>query len=222
MDTIPVKYVDDYETIEYESAKWLKIFHHNASEGNYFDEDDAKFFLGNETVTRFYKYSILKYFPFIKTYEKGVYEFILYYPTLKNENNLSYNRWKQTSNPCLHKDVEGYQPINITWDNGSWIGLHTQGQMTYICGSNTAKTGYWHYAIGAYSYYENPNNTTMNQNTIPGPYIHQGIHVPAVDLWIRVANFSNMICFDIFTCTTSYRLLNLYSLLSAILVQSSR
>ena len=220
MDQIPVKYVDEYETKEYLSAKWLKIFHHNSSLGHYFTEKDATLFLGNETVSREYKFSILKYLPFIKTYEKNVYEFILDYPTLKNigsdeQHKNTYNHWKQTSNPCLSNIVTGYEAINITWDQGYWVGLRKFNDNTYICGSNIS-TGYWHYAIGAFTYFNHTN--IENLNTIPGPYEDYGIHVKAVDLWIRVANFSNMICFDTFTCHSSLRSMSLNALMFAIFI----
>jgi len=172
------KYVDDYEVKEFQDAKWLHVFFHNSTNFEYFNKSDVFLSLDNTN-----KFSILKYLPFVKTFEKRCFEFLLEYPGYSG-----FNRWKQTSNPTTSRTVTGFSAneTDLTWSS-NFKGLRRREDDTnaLIVG---AAPGTWFFAIGAYRF-----SPTHNVNgTFPGP----NLHVSKVSLWVRVSHFSNMICFD--------------------------
>ena len=94
------QFVDNYIVKEDYCAKWLRILYHNTANNEYFnDSNDALLSLNNQN-----KYSILKYLPYVHTYQYRKFEFLLEYPGLNG-----FNRWKQTSNPTKNSDVYGYE-----------------------------------------------------------------------------------------------------------------
>ena len=184
---VQTSFIDDYEVKEDHGAKWLKIFHHDSKKLEFFDKSKALLSIDNNNT-----YSILKYLPYVKTYQYKKYEFLLEYPELPNE----YNRWKQSSNPVFHENVYGYEAnLNeLSWTK-YWVGLRKYTFNTFI-GGCSKESGWWHFAIGAYS-----TSEPSMPDTFPGP-VNQicGYYSKEVYLWVRVANFSNMICFDRLTC----------------------
>ena len=148
----------------------------------------------------------MKYLPFIKKYEKKKYEFLLEYPEISG-----FNRWKQTSNPLKSKTVSGfeYNPSEIAWSN-LFDGLAKYSSSAFLAGC--PNEGWWHFAIGAYS-----NFTAAD--TFPGPVLGS-FYVKEVRLWIRIANFSNIICFDVCTCNIRSKRSFLHSPLLICLIYS--
>ena len=180
------QFIDNYEVKEDYGSKWLKIFYHNASNHDYFnDAKDALLSLNNKN-----KYSILKYLPRIHTFEYRKFEFLLEYPGLKG-----YNRWKQTSNPTKNNDVYGYEAVEsqITWP-WYFVGLRKYDSSTFLAGCSKPP-GWWHFAVGSYTYYS-------SNNTFPGPTTSSSSnhHIKEAYLWVRVANFSDMISFRRVSC----------------------
>ena len=175
-------FIDNYEVKEEHGAKWVKIFNHSSKNFDFFkSESEALLSLDNKN-----KYSILKYLPFIKKYENKKYEFLLEYP-----EHLGFNRWKKTSNPLKSKTVSGfeYNGTEVTWPH-DFEGLAKYHNNTFLAGMPSINL--WHFAIGAYESYIAPD-------MFPGPKL-TGWAPKEVRLWIRIANFSNIICFDICTC----------------------
>ena len=188
-------FIDNYEVKEENGAKWVKIFYHCSKNLDFFkDEKEALLSLNNEN-----KYSILKYLPYIKRYEARKYEFLIEYPEY-----TGFNRWKQTSNPLKSKKVSGfeYNKGDIAWST-YFDGLAKYSGSTLLGGC--PNKGWWHFAIGAYT-----NYTAIDK--FPGPAAC-GWLPKEVRLWIRIASFSNIICFDI--CT--YRIRSRRSFLKELL-----
>ena len=135
--------VDDYVVKEEHDAKWLRIFYHNSQNYEYFSNNrEAVFSVNNAN-----KYSILKYLPYIKTYERRKYEFLIEYP-----GYTGFNRWKQTSNPLTHTTVTGFESkeSDITWPTYfDGLSKYTNDK-TFIAGCY--KHGWWNFPIGAFTY----------------------------------------------------------------------
>ena len=85
--------VGKYEYFSFEEALWIKVFFHNITTNETFENSDEVL-----STNSFYKYSILNEIDDHKPY--GKYEFLLYYPDAPTK----YNRWKQSNPP--HKENE--------------------------------------------------------------------------------------------------------------------
>ena len=179
--------LDDYVVKEDHGAKWLRIFYHNSQNSEFFsDNREAAFSINNAN-----KYSILKYLPHIRTYERGKYEFLIEYP-----GSSGFNRWKQTSNPLTHTTVTGfeYKESDLTWPiYFDGLSKYTNN-LTFLAGCY--KKDWWHFAIGSYTQYK------TNVGQFPGQTISTegGALASQVILWIRVAKFLNMFDFGRVTC----------------------
>ena len=105
-------------------AYWLKVFHHDMSNGiGFFDESEA---IHTETKE---KYSILDEIDSqFKINNK--FEFLLIYP-----EETEYNRWKQINNPLDEIEegqsvAKGYESIHYGLQNNRWGGLVKTSQET--------------------------------------------------------------------------------------------
>jgi len=163
-----------FETKVFNNATWLKIFHHDSSTGQYFNN-----FSESLNCNSYYKYSIIGKID--QTYRRnGKFEFLLEYPELNG-----YNQWKQTYNPKDNPEIggttaTGYESVNIGYSGMYWGGLVVSNyQQTAIDGS----TGHlnWFYSIGCYS-------STWMPNKFPGPALDNNDNWYAVSkvlLWVR-------------------------------------
>ena len=149
---------DEYYYKSFRDAMWLKIFDHNLNGSNHFaDEDEAL------SCKKPYKYSILKEIETIGDDAKydGKYEFLIEYP----EEQGNFNWWRQTNFPTKENEsvkkskVEGYEKVDVSWDNHSWGGLaKTIHKITLEDNVNcipslldgSVSTNSWFYAIGKY------------------------------------------------------------------------
>ena len=197
----------EYDVKQLNNTKWLKIFYHNSTEGvffNIYNRSEALF------INTTYKYSILKYLPYINKYESTWYEFLLEYP----ERSETY-QWRQSSSPLTVYQNPGssslhyeYEPIDIPeWDD-VFHGLVRsnpngyQKDCTLLTGSPNHTV--WYYAIGSFQ------NWTL-YNAFPGPasisetsgipvakyFIHEAI------LWIRVKEYYSLFI-PLCTCQRNY------------------
>ena len=116
--------IGKYQFKTFEDVQWLKIFHHDCSEGEFFNPESPEL-LNVHTKNRFsILYVINNRF---KINDK--YEFLLEYP---EENK--YNHWRQSFNPLdvtdqyvngvtTHYYVDGYENITVQMKSANWGGL---------------------------------------------------------------------------------------------------
>ena len=109
-----------YEYIEFDNAKWLKIFHHKVSDSNDFYTDINSYLSSNSPNV----FSILGDYAFYPRYNLSNYEFLLYYP-----EHEGYNRWLQSNFPLEEEDTwgktqaDGFINISCDWNYNLWGGL---------------------------------------------------------------------------------------------------
>jgi len=164
------------ETKFFLGATWLKIFYHDSSTAQYFNNysevlkcsSSSKFSIIGEIDAK-YKFN-------------DKYEFLLEYPELNK-----YNRWRQTRNPKDNPDVygqkaDGYEAVDIYYSGQFWGGLVICSIMRCAF-DGSAGHEHWFYAIGCYGSWLKPN-------AFPGPAIDSNIYyeVFIVFLWVRIDN----------------------------------
>ena len=182
----------EYEVKQLNDAKWLKIFYHNSTDKEFFQNNGNEALFINTTN----KFSILKYLPFINKYESEWYEFLLEYP---EHPNATYH-WRQSSSPLAVYQNPGssslpyeYKPIDIPLWDVIFQGLVRSDpngyQRSYTFITGTPNKILWHYAIGAY------NNWKYN-NAFPGPAIidekkdiMSKYIIHEVILWVRIKQY---------------------------------
>lgn len=137
--------------MDFRGQTWMKVFYHNASEKDYFENEEEA--LSLITEKRFNK---LKYVN--DDYKvRGKFEFIIDWPRL-NE----YYIWRQDKNPLFEYESEdsltasGFEPIKnaSTKSSCNWGGLvraklKLQGYINSLI-NGCPGAEYWYFAIGMY------------------------------------------------------------------------
>lgn len=172
--------IEEMELKTFEGASWAKVFEHNNQSATvlFSTLDEAK---KSNTVGKYSRLYLLDYFKG----SDGKYEFLLQYP---DYSTTTYNRWKQTSNPCKEFVAEttagtgvasGYTAVHIDWSGNYWGGLTLMkgdGSKSYTYLSGSVGHGNWWYAIGCFTAYN---------GGIPGP---GAVITGRSQLWVRIDN----------------------------------
>ena len=150
----------DLEFKYFLNKRWLKIFHHNASGGIYFDTVEEALYTNKPQ-----KFSIIGLItPEFKN--NDYYEFLLEYPEVEG-----YNNWKQKLFP---RDVSeslnmnsGYtcdesQGCACSWTGKYWKGLSRSSKTSDALLDGSFTEDHWWFAIGA-------TNGYANEISFPGP-----------------------------------------------------
>lgn len=165
-----------------DKSKWCRIFYHNCQAGETLFAD-YKEALNVQTTNKYSRLCLIDNFIGID----GKFEFLLRYP---NDSTTTYNRWKQTENPCKawygtsdgSLFVAGYEAIHIDWTTNYWGGLarnnssETSAASCFISGSVGHSN--WYYAIGATGKYNDGIPTAAALTS-------SGSTAGAAELWIR-------------------------------------
>lgn len=156
---------------EFESAIWLRVFHHNNIGGTVLWASKSQASLSGG-YDQLHKQSILYSLNNYKN-SSGKFEFLLEY-----SDKEGYNRWIQNSNPLSNTEyVSGYQAIKISWNQNNWKGLAKSSSGSTLIDGSIGNAN-WFYAIGA---------TTSYQSGIPA---NTASTTQIVDLWVRVDNLN--------------------------------
>ena len=172
----------DLHIINYNNSFWLLIFHHFAGNGEYFNEETAKYCKEEN------RYSILS--NITEQFQiKSKYEFLISYP-----EQPPPQIWRQINFPLYEEEkstgAEGFEPIHITETIGDrkieFRGLQLSQTDACLIDGNIEKD-YWNVAIGA--------NSIANQiypNQIPS---FKTPFPKVVNLYIRIPElFFNQKC----------------------------
>ena len=179
----------------FEDVQWLKIFHHDCSEGEFFKAGSPELLNINTKNLFSILYMINDRFKI-----NGKYEFLLEYP---EENK--YNHWRQSVNPLdiidqygngvtTHYYVDGYEKITVQMDSHNWGGL-ARSNWNYALLEGSLGSPNWYYTIG-----QSANN--WRNSTLAGYEYDDTIHI--VHLWIGI---TYKLLFSLL-CTKSHFVLN--------------
>ena len=114
---------------------WQLVFRHNIPNSPYFTKKEDALIVSYDED----RYSILSKMKSLRKVGFN-YEFLLYYP-----ENSSYNHWIQANNPLDEqeenlqngKSVDGYIPIEISWDYNEWGGLVKSTHPNFLIDGST-------------------------------------------------------------------------------------
>ena len=132
--------------IVFKNYYWQLVFRHNIPTAPYFaNKEDALTISYDED-----RYSILSKMKSLKRVGFN-YEFLLYYPGTEG-----YNYWMQTNSPIDEqeenlpsgKSVDGYVPIEISWNYNYWGGLARSSNANFLIDGSTYHSNVC-YGIGA-------------------------------------------------------------------------
>ena len=163
----------DLHIINYNNSLWLLIFHHFAGNGEYFNEETAKYCKEEN------RYSILSNITEqFKINRK--YEFLISYP-----EQPPPQIWRQSNFPLYEKEksegAEGFEPVHITLKLGDakheFRGLQLSKTSKCLIDGDP-DIGYWGVAIGAYDITSKDYPNQIPSFIIPYPKV--------VNLYIRI------------------------------------
>ena len=178
---LPIYYQDMPIKVLNDGSVWARVYYHDSQGGTvlWSSVSEAK---NTQTTNKYSRLGLLSDSTFKGSDNK--LELMLTYPTYSAS---SYNRWKQTNNPCdvytgtgEGTKVPGYEAISISWSGSGWGGLERSSSdtstitYTYIDGSVGFSN--WWFAIAPKDYY---------QGGLPGP---SAIIYRQCEIWARVPN----------------------------------
>ena len=153
---------------------WLKVFYHNSSDCDWFNEKDV---IGINSKNKFSILGLIREEFKIDDY----YEFLLQYPSFPGE----YNHWKQKVFPLDANQSNGdnvhCDSIHTDWNDTdhefNGLSLSSTPEKSIVDGNSGDE---WWFAIGARKAYKN------SINKFPGPAVDNFDPVTEVYLWIRI------------------------------------